>query len=73
MEDMPIFMDIASRSTVAHVPRALANYRVSAGSSTTSRGAVGRNYRSMLYTFERIYREHRNLVSRRAYHQRRDT
>ena len=68
---MPIFMDIASRSTVAHVPLTLSNYRVSPGSSTTSRGAIGRNYRTMLYTFDRVYRDHRRFVSRRAYRHRR--
>ncbi len=71
MEDMPIFMDIASRSTVAHVPLTLSHYRMSPGSSTTSRGAIGRNYRTMLYTFDRVYRDHRRFVSRRAYRHRR--
>lgn len=67
MEDMPIFLAVGSRSRIAHLPEVLSNYRVHSGSSTSARGAIGRNYPAMLYTFRRLYREYAGEIPRRSY------
>ena len=70
MEDMPIFCAVAAASRIGHVPLTLSNYRVHEGSSTTSRGAVGRNYPTMIFTFEMLYREYQRWIPSSAYRQR---
>lgn len=70
MEDMPIFFPIAYQSSVAHIDRELSYYRVHEGSSTTARGAIGRNYPSMVYTFETLYREYGSFIPRSQYRER---
>ncbi|MEM7164309.1 MAG: glycosyltransferase family 2 protein [Planctomycetota bacterium] len=70
MEDMPIFLHVAAASAVAYLPEKLSHYRVHTGSSTSSRGAIGRNFRSMIYTFRMLYRKYHRAIPRRSYRQR---
>lgn len=70
VEDMPIFLSVASRSRVIRLADVLANYRVHQGSSTTAHGALGRNYRSMIFAFRLLYRQYRPHISTDAYRQR---
>jgi glycosyltransferase involved in cell wall biosynthesis len=70
MEDMPIFLAIGSRSRIVYLPEVLSNYRIHAGSSTSARGAIGRNYPAMLYTFRRLYKEYAGEIPRRSYRRR---
>lgn len=70
MEDMPIFLHVAEQADVLYLPERLSNYRVHTGSSTSSRGAIGRNFRSMIYTFRMLYRRHHRWIPRSSYRQR---
>ncbi|MGE3165890.1 MAG: glycosyltransferase family 2 protein [Planctomycetota bacterium] len=67
MEDMPIFLAVAASSRIARVPEVLANYRIHGGSSTTARGALGRNYRSMVFAFRVLYRQYRHAIPAQEY------
>lgn len=70
MEDMPIFLAVASQSRVVYVDQVLSRYRNHAGSATTSPGAVGRNYRSMVHAFRTIFRRHRSAIPYASYRSR---
>jgi glycosyltransferase involved in cell wall biosynthesis len=70
MEDMPIFLHMALRSRIAHVDEVLASYRIHPASMTSSRGAVFRNRKAMLFTFRDLYRSYRTHISHREYRQR---